>query len=257
LNEERTEWIRREGGVVAPEGSRERTLFENRLESREPLATFALTNSLAAFLAPWLIVALGALAASFAPHPARVRTLLTLGLAALFVVGCLLLTKSRASFVAAGIGAMLVALYCRARGRSLPWQIPAAAGGLLVVVVLAAVFAGGLDLAVLRQAPQSVLYRLEYWQATRHHRSLLCGREFGMLHAGFPKAQDGRRSAQLLVKITGDTPTLFRFLAALVCNLLSSCRPAFRRHLPGKPGRWCRRHSSERGGWVLFPIALW
>jgi O-antigen ligase len=39
--------------------SPERVLFEKRLQSVEPMATFALTNSLAGFLAPWLIATLG------------------------------------------------------------------------------------------------------------------------------------------------------------------------------------------------------
>ena len=49
----------RAAGLWYPPGSRERWLFEQRLDSPEPLATFPLTNSLAAFLAPWLIVMLG------------------------------------------------------------------------------------------------------------------------------------------------------------------------------------------------------
>jgi hypothetical protein len=46
-------------GIEPASSSPERKLFEDRLNSTEPLATFALANSLAGFLAPWLIVALG------------------------------------------------------------------------------------------------------------------------------------------------------------------------------------------------------
>lgn len=46
-------------GQWFPPDSPERARFEDRLESTEPLATFALTNSLAGFLAPWLVIALG------------------------------------------------------------------------------------------------------------------------------------------------------------------------------------------------------
>ena len=46
-------------GQWAPAGSAERLRFERRLASDEPMATFALTNSLAALLAPWLLVATG------------------------------------------------------------------------------------------------------------------------------------------------------------------------------------------------------
>src|SRR5262249_37003119 len=45
----------RELGQRSEPDSPERMQFENRLNSTEPLATFALTNSLAGFLAAWLI----------------------------------------------------------------------------------------------------------------------------------------------------------------------------------------------------------
>ena len=50
--------LRRNDRRYAP-GSIERQQFENRLRSTEPLATFALTNSLAGYLAPWLLVTVG------------------------------------------------------------------------------------------------------------------------------------------------------------------------------------------------------
>jgi len=49
----------REAGLWYPPGSPQRQQFEARLESPEPLATFALTNSLAGVLAPWLVVLVG------------------------------------------------------------------------------------------------------------------------------------------------------------------------------------------------------
>ena len=48
-----------EAGIYLPPGSREASLFHARLRSGEPLATFALTNSLAGFLSAWFIVGLG------------------------------------------------------------------------------------------------------------------------------------------------------------------------------------------------------
>ena len=47
------------GRRVGPAGSPRRQHFEDRLKNREPTATFALTNSLAAMLAPWLVIAVG------------------------------------------------------------------------------------------------------------------------------------------------------------------------------------------------------
>jgi len=49
----------RDAGLWYPPGSPQRQQFEARLESPEPLATFALTNSLAGVLAPWLVVLVG------------------------------------------------------------------------------------------------------------------------------------------------------------------------------------------------------
>ncbi len=49
-----------------PPNSPERLRFERRLASNEPMSTFALTNSLAAFLAPWLVIALGIAWSQFA-----------------------------------------------------------------------------------------------------------------------------------------------------------------------------------------------
>jgi len=46
-------------GVWYPPGSPGRETFRIRLESLEPLGTFALTNSLAGYLAPWLVMMLG------------------------------------------------------------------------------------------------------------------------------------------------------------------------------------------------------
>ena len=46
-------------GLWFPPGSPERKAFEDRLANRQPMATFALTNSLAAFLAPWAVMLAG------------------------------------------------------------------------------------------------------------------------------------------------------------------------------------------------------
>ena len=55
----------REAGLNYPPGTPFRDSLEKRLANREPPATFALTNSLAAALAPWLVVGLGAALASW------------------------------------------------------------------------------------------------------------------------------------------------------------------------------------------------
>ena len=58
-------------GIVAPPGSPDRQYFEDRLQNNEPIATFALTNSLAAMLAPWLVLAVGVAVAKGIDRPLR------------------------------------------------------------------------------------------------------------------------------------------------------------------------------------------
>jgi O-antigen ligase len=66
------ERLLREAGVYFRPHGREATLFRDRLRSSEPLATFALTNSLAGFLLPWLLITVGLLLAhrDNVPRPA-------------------------------------------------------------------------------------------------------------------------------------------------------------------------------------------
>lgn len=158
----------REAGVWYPEGSPEREAYEQRLESLEPMATFALTNSLAGFLAPWTIVTLGVCVAFSRQLSTRQR----LAVASLLVpLGlCLLLTKSRGAFLACAAGAAAVAAIWWF-GRK---QVHAArslltvgiVAVLLMVAILGAVSVGGLDVEVLSEAPKSLGYRLQYWQAS-------------------------------------------------------------------------------------------
>ncbi|MEX2173706.1 MAG: O-antigen ligase family protein [Pirellulaceae bacterium] len=136
-----------------------------RIESVEPLTTFALTNSLAGFLVPWLMAACGVGLASLEKKGER-KALAGGALAALLIAGCLLLTKSRTALLASLLGAVLLGLYGRRGGWRLGWKIPAAAAGAVVVLGLVVVAVGGLDVQVLSEAPTSVLYRLEYWRAT-------------------------------------------------------------------------------------------
>jgi O-antigen ligase len=145
--------------------SPQRMRFENRLESVEPLGTFALTNSLAGYLAPWLIVALAIVLAALAARQAD-RSLYVAVLAAVLLTVCLLLTKSRTGYLAALVGVVLLGLYGRGGRWSVDWRIPTLAAATLLLVGLAVVAAGGLDVEVLSEAPKSVLYRLEYWQST-------------------------------------------------------------------------------------------
>ena len=94
----------RNAGLWFPPGSRERELFESRLGNREPLATFALTNSLAAFLSPWMVILVGM---TFGAARNRKR-MLGMGLCLLLIATCFLLTKSRSGYIASCIGLLLL-----------------------------------------------------------------------------------------------------------------------------------------------------
>ena len=155
----------KEGGYSTEKSSVERKHLEDRLFSREPLATFSLTNSLAGFLAPWLIITAG-IALYESSKPGDLRTFAAAGIAAIFIAGCLLLTKSRTAILATGFGAILLLLYGRRGGGQVGWKIPAIIAGLLVLVGLGVVAAGGLDAEVLSEAPKALLYRLQYWRSS-------------------------------------------------------------------------------------------
>jgi hypothetical protein len=159
-------------GQWYPPGSPERARFEDRLNSSEPLATFALANSLAGVLAPWAIVGLGVAwsfaarqGTGFARSPATVARVLGLLLCLGVVLACLVLTKSRSAYVAVAAG--LVALvFVGSAGATWNWRPLVAVAVLVVLAVGVALAAGGLDARVFTGASKSLDYRLEYWQAT-------------------------------------------------------------------------------------------
>jgi len=174
--------LRQALGQAFPVGSPERMRFEDRLQSTEPLAKFALTNSLAGYLATWLLMGLGIAGSWFAGRKAvqkqgtavatssmsAVRALQWAAVTAslLAVAGCLLLTKGRSAYVAIGLGVVLLP-WCRQRTIGGSWRKLA----LVVAVVLFALaglaaWAGGLDFKVLSEASKSLGYRVQYWQAT-------------------------------------------------------------------------------------------
>jgi tetratricopeptide (TPR) repeat protein len=156
-----------DGGLgVNPDPQTER-LFRNRVGSLEPIATFALTNSLAGFLAPWLVLAAGiGLQVGISRIEGRNRVLAGIVLTLLVIGGCLFLTKSRAAWLATFCGMSLLAYLARRGAKKVDWRVAALAGVATTVLLATAVAVGGVDIKVLSEAPKSLLYRLEYWQAT-------------------------------------------------------------------------------------------
>jgi|GEM_PF-731593 len=240
----------REAGLAYPAGSPERIAFEKRLESREPIATFALTNSLAGFLTPWLVVGagIGVLAGGWS---SGWRTRGGLLVAGLLLAACLLLTKSRSAYLGLLAGLTGLGLWWRwweVRGRrrlttaeqaGVPQQpFPAsrtvclrailAVVGILAVLglmIAAAFYWGGLDIQVFTEAQKSLQYRWEYWQATwqiiRQHPVWGCGPGlFRYAYTRFKLPQASEEIADphnflLEVWSTAGTPAALAMLAML------------------------------------------
>jgi O-antigen ligase len=162
----------REIGQWFPLGSPERDRFEARLASPEPLATFALTNSLAGFLVAWLIVALGIAWNLFANRRQSLNGVTMLRFAGLvamlaLILACLVLTRSRSAYLALAVGVLLLPLVAQVWKRAIPWKGLGAAGAVLLLVgggLFAAL--GGSERALLTDAGKSFDYRLEYWEST-------------------------------------------------------------------------------------------
>ena len=139
--------------------------FEDRLRSKEPLATFALTNSLAGFLAPWLVLAMALLVGGRRGHRLWLHTIV-MAMVLVAVLCCLVLTKSRAAYVACGMAACLLALGAGHQGKRVAWRRVLASCGVLGAIVAGAIVTRGLDWRVVTESVKTLQYRLEYWEAT-------------------------------------------------------------------------------------------
>lgn len=169
-----------------PQTSTARALWENRLKSTEPFATFALANTLAGFLAAWLFVGLdaGGIGRLFSHIRPRFTWKLAARWAALVLVAyCLVLTKSRTAWAGflAGIFLWMAVLHLGNQRESAGpeakdgdsqtdektsrrwWILGAGVGGLGILLFVIAAVSGGFDRQVLSEAPKSLNYRLQYW----------------------------------------------------------------------------------------------
>ena len=213
----------RDAGLWFPAGSPERQLFENRLSSKEPIATFALTNSLAGYLAPWLVMLVGMMGGTGRNR----KRLLGMLLCGTPIAVCLLLTKSRSGYIATGVGLVLVWLLCRERTVRLGWKMPAAVVGIVAVLVTIVVAVRGVDREVLSQASKSFGYRLQYWQSSLQmiadHPIVGCGP--GNFQDVYPQYKLPEASEEvadphnflLEIGATAGTPAMLAFLAVLGC----------------------------------------
>ncbi len=217
--------LRTEGMWFAP-GSPGRMAFENRLKSVEPLGTFALTNSLAGYLAPWLVVMAGIGASALVGQSGNRRWwLIGLAAAALPVAACLILTKSRSAFLATLTGIVLLAIGAWRQRIRIPWRVLALGAAAVSVLVAVAITVRGLDVEVLTEATTSLGYRFEYWTATvemiGEHPLVGCGPgNFKQSYTAYKLPQASEEVADphnflLEIWATAGTPAMLAFAAAL------------------------------------------
>jgi len=164
---------------LAP-GTPSRFHFESRLLANEPTASYALTNSLAVFLTPWMILVLGiCLGPTSATRPfpdipgkvtgvKRHREVFVTALVATVLIGmCLVLTRSRSAYVASTLGilGLLVSISNGQERQSLRRSV-------LLILVLGlgligiAFAARRLDVTVFNESFKSLGYRFQYWRST-------------------------------------------------------------------------------------------
>lgn len=221
------QFLERQGLADVREGSPVREQFENRLRSVEPFSSFSLTNSLAGALAPWLIVVLGIGLAVMRDARKQWQTLAAAGCCAVLLAGCLVLTKSRTAYLATAGGGVLLGLYAAPHGLRLNWKVPALVVAVVFALALGAVFVGGVDRQVMSEAPKSVLYRWEYWQATgkmiADHPWLGCGPgNFKSCYTQYKLPQASESVADphnflLEVWATAGTPAVLALIGVLAC----------------------------------------
>ncbi len=164
----------REDGLWYAPNSPGRKAFEDRLANRQPTATFVLTNSLAALLAPWAVMLVGVVGSSLRNR----KRLAAMCVCLIPIAACLILTNSRSGYAGGCVGILLAWILGRDRKKregdnpifagakigTVPWKLPAVAAGVAALILAAAVAIKGP--AVLGRAEKSFGYRLQYWRST-------------------------------------------------------------------------------------------
>ncbi len=156
-------------GVVP--GTPQQFHFEQRLlQSSEITSTCALANSLAGYLVGPLAMILAVGLHNLArrePAGSRWTALLMAAPVILILLVCLMLTKSRSSYIGLAVGLVIVAWRERREVSARLLMIAAVSVcGIVAILVTAGLATGLLDREVLTQSTLSMRYRWEYWQAT-------------------------------------------------------------------------------------------
>ena len=209
-----------------PPDSAERKRFEDRLYDKAPTGTFALTNSLAGYLAPWLILAVAIAALSRPEGGMSLRNWLSVTLLGTPMAICLLLTKSRSAYVAAAAGLALLWLIARKEHGLLRTKLLLASLAGILGLAIVAVQSGAIDRQVASEAGKSLGYRLQYWRSTLKlvRDNPLLGIGPGQFQSRYteyklPEASEEIQDPHnflLEVWATAGTPALLLLLAALL-----------------------------------------
>jgi hypothetical protein len=171
----REQFARNPGPILAQRGIALNTpaaaRFRDRLMgSNEVMSTFALANSLAGFIVGPLVLALAVWWSNLIhrdPARSRWRALMMAAPVILVLLVCLMLTKSRSSWLGLLVGVGIVAWH--SRGLVSRRVLLTAGGWVLAIVALLAglgLATGRLDREVLTQSSMSLRYRWEYWRGT-------------------------------------------------------------------------------------------
>jgi len=163
---------------IAP-GSSEAILYANRLGSMEPTGPFILTNSLAGFLAAWIVLLIAMLIVwqvSSQTDPNRldgrsvrdrIHSWILPGTLSAAMLWTLFLTKSRSAWLATAIGLFLVFIVhptLRASLRDFIRRHRMAATTLLTIGLAGVAVAWLRNPAFLAEAGRSLSYRFDYWR---------------------------------------------------------------------------------------------
>ena len=170
---------------------------------------------------PWLVVLAAVMVASLGSR----KQLWRMGVCLIPIAVCLLLTRSRSGYIAAGVGLVLAWFWCRQRKSRIGWKLPGAAAGAVAVLVVAALFVG--RPLLLGAASKSFGYRLQYWQSSlgiiADHPWLGCGPgNFQNAYTQYKLPRAAEEIADphnflLEVWATAGTPAALAFLAVLAC----------------------------------------
>lgn len=262
-----------EQGIDAPAGSAARRLFEERLRSSEPTATFALANSLAGFLTPWLLMTVGiGWLGDDAQGSERADRRKRWGAAfvcALPIALCLVLTKSRAGYLATlvGMAAIIGLVWRRQRNK---WKIALIATCVLAISLGFGVASGALDLQVLTEAVKSMRYRGHYWHGAwrmiQEHPWFGCGPgNFQDEYTRFKLPQASETVADphnfgFEVWATCGTPAFLALASILICAFveLRQPTPSFeddsKTSVPARP--WVPLVGGMLGLFLAFAVGL-